>query len=71
MDQEQRITVKIAEKTYELNASSEEKERLIRLAAEDLNAAFGDYSRRFCICQRTEGYTGKARPRVEGLCQDP
>ncbi len=53
MDQEQRITINIAGKMHELNASSEEKEHLMRLAAEEVNKVFDSYNR-YQIATREE-----------------
>ena len=44
---DQRITINIAGKPFELRAESEEKERLMRLAAEDVKAVYKDYQQRF------------------------
>ena len=42
--EQQRITLKIAGKEYELKVKSPEAEQLMRLAAEDINAMFDHYN---------------------------
>lgn len=43
----QSINIKIAGRNYPLIAATPEKERLMRLAAENLNAMLSEYNRRF------------------------
>ena len=44
---DQRITLKVAGKFYELKASTPEMERLMRLAANDVNSLLADFDSRF------------------------
>ena len=44
---EQKITIKIAERSYVLKASTPENEQLIRLAAEDVNKKLNAYMASF------------------------
>ncbi len=44
---EQKITIKIAERSYVLKASTPENEQLIRLAAEDVNKKLNAYMTSF------------------------
>lgn len=43
----QNITLKIAGKEYALKAATQDMERLMRLAAEDINAMLGKYDQKY------------------------
>lgn len=63
---DQRITLKIAGKEYSLNASSPEMERMMRLAAKDVNEMLINYDSRFPQTDLTDKFAFTALQEAVG-----